>query len=90
MKNDSDAEDAVQEALITAAAEWPGTGVPGNPVGWLVRVGSRRMIDRHRQDAARRRREDRVHAEPDDDVTAPGADDTLIMVFMCCHPALRP
>ena len=87
----ADAEDAVQEALVAAATAWPVDGVPEKPLGWLVRVASRRMTDLYRADEARRRREDLaaswsvVEAEP-----APEADDTLLLMFMCCHPALTP
>ena len=88
--NFSDAEDAVQEALIAAADTWPGDGVPDNPVGWLVRVASRRVIDRHRSDTARRRREEVAHVADVEPVAPAGTDDTLIMVFLCCHPALAP
>jgi len=86
----ADAEDAVQEALVAAADAWPASGVPDHPLGWLVHVASRRLIDRHRADSARRRREDLVATTTADPVTAPSADDTLIMMIMCCHPALRP
>ncbi|HEX2344938.1 MAG TPA: sigma-70 family RNA polymerase sigma factor [Vicinamibacterales bacterium] len=92
------AEDAVQEALIAAARQWPEEGVPDNPRGWLIQVASRRMTDQLRADLARRRREtivvmqtpNEVVPSPDtDDVTE--QDDTLILLFMCCHPALtRP
>jgi RNA polymerase sigma factor (sigma-70 family) len=87
----ADAEDAVQEALVAAAAAWPARGLPENPLGWLVRVASRRMADLYRSDEARRRREDlaaswsRQPAAP-----APARDDTLVLFFMCCHPALSP
>ncbi|MCU1467803.1 MAG: hypothetical protein JWM72_3731 [Actinomycetia bacterium] len=87
------AEDAVQEALLLAATQWPAEGGPDNPFAWLVRVASRRMVDEYRRNDARRRREDLAAswstAAPD---AAPGPsdDDTLILVFMCCHPALRP
>lgn len=94
--NFADAEDAVQEAMIDAARQWPAEGVPENPVGWLVHVGSRRMTDRIRSEAARCQREDALAA----DVLAAGlsgdapsggdADDTLALMFMCCHPALSP
>ncbi|MGH9096350.1 MAG: RNA polymerase sigma factor [Acidimicrobiales bacterium] len=87
----ADAEDAVQEALVTAATSWPASGEPENPLGWLIRVASRRMSDRCRQDANRRRRENLAAswslARPD---PAPGKDDTLILIFMCCHPSLSP
>jgi RNA polymerase sigma factor (sigma-70 family) len=84
-----ESEDAVQEALLEASRQWPARGVPESPVGWLIAVASRRMTDRVRAESARRRREDAVAAEP-----APGpaaeADDTLTLMFMCCHPALSP
>jgi RNA polymerase sigma factor (sigma-70 family) len=91
----ADAEDAVQEAMIDAARQWPAQGLPENPVGWLINVASRRMIDRIRSEAARREREDAVAdpepwvppASPDE---AREADDTLLLMFMCCHPALTP
>ena len=93
------AEDAVQEALIAAAMQWPGEGIPRNPRGWLYHVAMRRMTDHLRSEMARRRREDAVAADvwadwafvppPDAD---PGVeqDDTLVLLFMCCHPALTP
>jgi RNA polymerase sigma factor (sigma-70 family) len=89
-------EDAVQEALLTAATQWPGAGVPENARGWLVTVASRRMTDHLRSDSARRRRETTAAASilPPAKV-APAADDvhdpeedTLTLLFMCCHPAL--
>jgi RNA polymerase sigma factor (sigma-70 family) len=93
------AEDAVQEALLAAATQWPQEGVPDNPRGWLVHVAYRRMIEQVRNEQARRRREDLVaRREPDDRQSAPAADlettadrdDTLILLFLCCHPALSP
>ncbi len=90
----ANAEDAVQEALIAAASTWPADGRPDDPLAWLVRVASRRMIDGYRSDDARRRREDLAaswsRAGPADPSPAPGQDDTLILVFMCCHPSLTP
>ena len=92
------AEDAVQEALIAAATQWPGTGIPRNPRGWLFRVADRRMTDYMRSEAARHRREDVVaselsgavtHAPSSDGLEEPG-DDTLVLLFMCCHPSLTP
>ncbi|HET6953962.1 MAG TPA: DUF6596 domain-containing protein [Acidimicrobiales bacterium] len=91
------AEDAVQHALLAGASQWPEDGVPGDPRAWLITVASRRLIDLLRQEQARRRREDMVarRAVPDQDL-APSADgprdgdDTLIVLFMCCHPALSP
>ena len=87
----ADAEDAVQEALVAAAGSWPANGVPDRPLGWLVRVASRRMTDLYRSDEARRRREDAAASrsrEPLD--PASGRDDTLVLFFMCCHPSLAP
>lgn len=89
------AEDAVQEALIAAAAQWPGDGVPDNPRGWLIQVASRRMTDHIRSEVARRHRE-QVAAEEAERLSVPletagsGEDDTLVLLFMCCHPALTP
>jgi RNA polymerase sigma factor (sigma-70 family) len=91
------AEDAVQEALAAAALQWPKSGAPENPTGWLAQVAARRMTDALRADRARREREERVIAEADDQVVPdfeappPDEDDTLLLLFMCCHPALtRP
>ena len=87
----ADAEDSVQQALIAAAAAWPVDGVPEKPLGWLVRVASRRMTDLYRSDEARRRREDLAASwsiapvEP-----ASAEDDTLLLMFLCCHPSLTP
>jgi RNA polymerase sigma factor (sigma-70 family) len=80
-------EDAVQEAVLAAAAQWPAEGVPDNPRGWLVTVASRRLNDQLRSDRARRRRESAAAAEvvPED---VPDTDDTLVLLFLCCHPAL--
>ncbi|MFD5029156.1 RNA polymerase sigma factor [Streptomyces sp. NPDC058405] len=93
------AEDAVQEALLAAATQWPDEGVPRNPRGWLIQVASRRMTEQVRGEQARRRREDLVAGlVPADRRTAPPADtddmadrdDSLILLFLCCHPALSP
>ncbi|WP_425583262.1 RNA polymerase sigma factor [Streptosporangium oxazolinicum] len=93
------AEDAVQEALIDAAAQWPAEGVPANPRGWLIQVAYRRMIEQLRSEQARRSREELVATQaPSDRRTAPAADDTyetdrddtLTTLFLCCHPALTP
>jgi RNA polymerase sigma factor (sigma-70 family) len=90
----ADAEDAVQEAMIDAARQWPAQGLPESPTGWLVHVASRRMTDRARSETARRAREEAVAAEPATPLpplpaSEPG-DDTLVLMFMCCHPALSP
>ena len=87
----ADSEDAVQEALVAAATEWPACGTPDNPVGWLIHVASRRMVDRWRSESARREREGAAAAaEPPEPAPAPDFDDTLALMFMCCHPALTP
>jgi RNA polymerase sigma factor (sigma-70 family) len=80
-------EDAVQEALLAASAQWPAEGVPDNPRGWLVTVASRRLVDQVRSERARRERETATAAEavPED---VPDTDDTLVLLFLCCHPAL--
>jgi RNA polymerase sigma factor (sigma-70 family) len=95
----AEAEDAVQEAMIEAAAQWPARGVPENPTGWLVHVAARRLTDRIRSEAARRRREDAIAGDrsepavappPQADEPAAAADDSLALILMCCHPALSP
>lgn len=80
-------EDAVQEALLVASQKWPIEGVPDNPRAWLVTVASRRLIDEIRSEAARRSREESVAAREVDSV-AVDHDDTLTLLFLCCHPAL--
>ena len=82
-------EDAVQEALLAAARQWPESGVPDNPRSWLLTVASRRLVDEWRSESARRRREESaavlevpVQGQPSDH------DDTLTLLFLCCHPSL--
>jgi RNA polymerase sigma factor (sigma-70 family) len=87
------AEDAVQEALIAAAIRWPSAGVPENPRAWLTQVAFRKMADHIRSESARRRRETDVAEEASRSPelafdTAPQEDDTLVLLFMCCHTAL--
>jgi predicted RNA polymerase sigma factor len=60
----ADAEDAVQEALIAAATAWPAEGTPDHPLGWLIRVASRRLANQYRSDDARRRREELAASWP--------------------------
>jgi len=88
------AEDAMQEALIAAADRWPRDGVPDNPRGWLYRVAERRMTDHARSEIARRKRETTAALETPDSVEPddPGreSDDTLVLLFLCCHPSLTP
>jgi RNA polymerase sigma factor (sigma-70 family) len=83
------AEDAVQEALIAAHLHWPADGVPDNPRGWLIRTATRKLIDAVRGEQARRRREELATrlAVP---AGAAERDDTLAVLFLCCHPSLTP
>jgi RNA polymerase sigma factor (sigma-70 family) len=94
-------EDAVQEALLAAALRWPAEGVPDRPRSWLLTVASRSLVDQWRAESTRRRREEAVAAldpagrEPANDPHGAGhrsadADDTLALLFLCCHPALSP
>jgi RNA polymerase sigma factor (sigma-70 family) len=90
------AEDATQEALLAAATQWPREGIPDNPRGWLITVASRRLTDLLRSEQARQRREETVArwtlpdqwVVPPADRPAADSDDTLILLFLCCHPAL--
>ena len=83
-----DCEDAVQEAVLAAAVQWPAGGMPDNPRGWLTTVASRRLIDQVRGDHARRERESATAAAEVTPGNVPDADDTLVLLFLCCHPAL--
>ncbi|MDQ2803847.1 MAG: sigma-70 family RNA polymerase sigma factor, partial [Pseudomonadota bacterium] len=92
------AEDATQEALLAAATQWPSEGIPANPRAWLITVASRRLTDLLRSEQARQRRESVVAERTlPEELLAPGpdgprseSDDTLILLFMCCHPSLSP
>ncbi|MFH5878902.1 RNA polymerase sigma factor [Arthrobacter sp. NA-172] len=98
----AECEDAVQEALLEAALRWPGSGIPDNPRAWLFTVASRRLVDHWRSESARQAREERAVAleppPPGDDAGGPVSDaddgaggfaeDTLALLFLCCHPAL--
>ena len=82
-------EDAVQEALLAAGLQWGEDGVPDNPRSWLVTVASRRLVDEWRSESARRRREEATAAmEVPVQEELPDRDDTLTLLFLCCHPAL--
>jgi RNA polymerase sigma factor (sigma-70 family) len=85
-------EDAVQEAMLEAVTSWPDRGVPDSPKGWLLTVASRRLIDDVRSEHARRRREqeDAAAMAPLEPPRDPGSDrdDSLSLLFLCCHPAL--
>ena len=90
------AEDALQEALVAAARQWPADGLPDDPQAWLIRVASRKLIDRLRADDARARREERVTLEvttrtlatAGPEYTSADCDDTLAVMLLCCHPSL--
>jgi len=92
------AEDAVQEALLAAATQWPAGGIPDSPRGWLITVASRRLTDLLRAEQARQRREEAAARQllpaqwlaPAADAPITGGDDTLILLFMCCHSSLSP
>jgi RNA polymerase sigma factor (sigma-70 family) len=94
--NFDSAEDATQEALIAAALQWPAQGVPANPKGWLITVASRRLVDLLRARHARLEREHKVdqwvlpgqRSAPSADQPLAEGDDTLMLLFMCCHPEL--
>jgi RNA polymerase sigma factor (sigma-70 family) len=82
-------EDAVQEALLAAAQQWPADGVPENPRRWLVTVASRRRIEALRHEAARVRREETVAGWPEPEPPS-SVDDSLTLLMLCCHPVLTP
>jgi RNA polymerase sigma factor (sigma-70 family) len=84
------AEDAVQEALLAATQHWPTDGVPVAPRGWLIQTAERRMIDQLRSENARRRREDVAALREPPGASVTDQDDTLVLLFLCCHPALTP
>ena len=84
------AEDAVQEALLAAATRWPRDGVPDEPRGWLIQTASRRLIDQWRSERSRRDREERASRQEPPVPEVAAEDDTLTVLFMCCHPALTP
>jgi RNA polymerase sigma factor (sigma-70 family) len=92
-------EDAVQDALLEAVAQWPERGIPDSPRAWLVTVATRRLIDRVRSDRSRRVREERIMtgSPPAEFLRAADADDfdldrddSLVLLLLCCHPALSP
>jgi RNA polymerase sigma factor (sigma-70 family) len=89
------AEDAVQEALLAAASQWPADGNPARPRGWLITVAARRLTDQLRSEQARQHREEAAarqlpagHGLAPAADAPPDADDTLVLLFLCCHPAL--
>ena len=84
------AEDAVQEALITAAERWPRTGIPERPLGWLTRSATRRLVDAWRSNRARVDRERLATSHDSSPALVSESDDSLILLFLCCHPSLTP
>jgi RNA polymerase sigma factor (sigma-70 family) len=88
-------EDATQEALLVAATQWPGEGVPDSPLAWLITVAHRRLVDEWRSESSRRRREEAAYSlesgrHPGGAEVTPDADDSLVLLFLCCHPSLSP
>ncbi|WP_370969333.1 RNA polymerase sigma factor [Amycolatopsis sp. cg9] len=84
-------EDAVQEALLAASQQWPASGLPDNPKGWLITTASRRRIEQLRSETARQRREATMAMAEPPDPEPVGVDDTLTLLLLCCHPSLsRP
>jgi RNA polymerase sigma factor (sigma-70 family) len=84
------AEDAVQEALLAAAVRWSAEGIPQQPRGWLIKTATRRLIDQHRNERSRMAREDRALLAQPPPADVPDRDDTLVVLFLCCHPSLTP
>jgi RNA polymerase sigma factor (sigma-70 family) len=85
------AEDAVQEALLAASVQWPADGIPDNPRSWLITVAGRRIVDDFRSESARRAREETAAVlEPAEPAPVAGRDDTLTLLFLCCHPSISP
>ena len=85
------AEEAVQDAFVTALERWPTTGLPPSPVGWIITTARNRAIDRHRRESSREERHagaDLPTAEDEPDEATPVRDDMLRLIFTCCHPAL--
>lgn len=90
------AEEAMQDALASALANWPEKGIPNNPAAWITAAAHRKLIDYARRERTRRDKADKVLREtvrevaPDpeqDEMTFP--DDRLRLIFTCCHPALN-
>jgi RNA polymerase sigma factor (sigma-70 family) len=81
-------EDAVQEALLAASQQWPSSGIPDHPKGWLITTASRRRIEQWRSETARQRREEAVALASLPEPEPVGVDDTLTLLLLCCHPSL--
>ena len=84
------AEDAVQEALLAASVHWPRDGIPAGARGWLIQTAERRLIDQWRSEQSRRDRETIAALQEPPGREVSDQDDTLTVLFMCCHPALTP
>jgi RNA polymerase sigma-70 factor, ECF subfamily len=86
------AEEAVQDAFVAAVEHWPATGIPPNPVAWIITTARNRAIDRFRREASRDDRHAeaaRLHERDDSSIDeGPVRDDRLRLIFTCCHPAL--
>ncbi|MFI5938435.1 RNA polymerase sigma factor [Actinoplanes sp. NPDC051494] len=90
------AEEAVQDAFLTAVRTWPVTGVPPSPAGWIITTARNRAIDRLRRESTRADRHAQAlllrppGAAPGPGQEGPVHDDRLRLIFTCCHPALAP
>jgi RNA polymerase sigma factor (sigma-70 family) len=82
------AEDAVQEALLAAATHWSRDGIPEQPRGWMIQTATRRLMDHRRSERSRTAREDRAALAEPPPADVPDRDDTLVLLFLCCHPSL--
>jgi RNA polymerase sigma-70 factor (ECF subfamily) len=85
------AEEAVQDAFLTAVQRWPTDGIPPSPPGWIITTARNRAIDRLRRESTRADRyaqAARLSAEAEPEEVGPVQDDRLRLIFTCCHPAL--
>jgi RNA polymerase sigma factor (sigma-70 family) len=88
------AEEALQEAMISAVSHWGRAGVPSSPKGWLLQVAYRKAIDKIRHTKLQRRLADDLvplaeeEAQEDEPDMIP--DERLRLIFTCCHPAIEP
>ncbi len=94
LRNFSLAEEALQEAMISAMAHWSRNGIPDKPQNWLLQVAHRKAIDQLRQRGSQARIGDELavlaldEAHDDEPVSIP--DERLRLIFTCCHPAIEP
>jgi RNA polymerase sigma-70 factor, ECF subfamily len=85
------AEEAVQDAFLTAVQRWPTDGIPPSPPGWIITTARNRAIDRLRRESTRADRYAQaacLSAEAEPEEVGPVQDDRLRLIFTCCHPAL--